>query len=100
MRGAMESPFRRASGFRIGTCAKSRAGRGASFPGAWDGRMGLMAAQHVPHLAPKNGAPTPASLSLLSIPGDTPKDADTYWLREVYQADRVPQLTLRAVLLG
>ena len=59
-----------------------------------------MAAQHVPHLVPENGAPTPASLSLLSIPGDTPGDADTYWLREVYQADRVPQLTLRAVLLG
>ncbi|NPC84168.1 OPT family oligopeptide transporter, partial [Pyxidicoccus fallax] len=45
-------------------------------------------------------APTPASLSLPSIPGDTPEDADTSWLREVYQGDRLPQLTARAVLLG
>lgn len=59
-----------------------------------------MSAQPVPPLAPEDGAPPPPSLSLLSIPGDTPEDTDTYWLREVYQADRVPQFTLRAVLLG
>ncbi|MCY1014736.1 OPT family oligopeptide transporter [Pyxidicoccus sp. MSG2] len=59
-----------------------------------------MAAQPAQRPAPEDEAPTPASLSLLSIPGGTPEDADTYWLREVYQGDRVPQLTLRAVLLG
>ncbi|WP_225412445.1 OPT family oligopeptide transporter [Stigmatella hybrida] len=45
-------------------------------------------------------APTPASLTVLRIPGATPEEADAYWLREVYQGDRLPQLTLRAVLLG
>ncbi len=59
-----------------------------------------MAAQPAPQPAPEDGAPTPASLTLLSVPGATPEDTDTYWLREVYQADRVPQLTVRAVLLG
>jgi uncharacterized oligopeptide transporter (OPT) family protein len=59
-----------------------------------------MAAQPAPRPAPEDEASTPASLPLLSIPGNSPEDADSYWLREVYQGDRVPQLTLRAVLLG
>ncbi|MBZ4416637.1 OPT family oligopeptide transporter [Myxococcus sp. RHSTA-1-4] len=59
-----------------------------------------MAAQSAHRPSPEEEAPTSASLSLLSIPGDTPEDADTFWLREVYQGDRLPQLTLRAVLLG
>nr|WP_224245790.1 OPT family oligopeptide transporter [Hyalangium gracile] len=37
---------------------------------------------------------------LLRVPGDTPEAADTFWLRQVYRGDRLPQLTLRAVLLG
>ncbi len=57
-------------------------------------------AQSAPRPTPEEVAPTPASLTLLSIPGATPGDADSYWLREVYQGDRLPQLTLRAVLLG
>ena len=57
-----------------------------------------MAAQPVLRPTPEEDAPT--ALALLTIPGDTPEDSDTYWLREVYQADRVPQFTLRAVLLG
>ena len=57
-------------------------------------------AQSAPSPAPEDVAPTTASLTLLSIPGDTPEDADSFWLREVYQGDRLPQLTLRSVLLG
>ncbi|RKH28191.1 OPT family oligopeptide transporter [Corallococcus praedator] len=45
-------------------------------------------------------APTDASLTLLSIPGATQAEADTFWLTRVYQGDRMPQLTLRAVALG
>lgn len=59
-----------------------------------------MAVQPAHRPPPEDGAPKPASLSLLSIPGDTLEAADTFWLREVYQGDRLPQLTLRAVLLG
>jgi uncharacterized oligopeptide transporter (OPT) family protein len=57
-------------------------------------------AQPVPRPEPVDVALPPASPTLLRIPGATPEDADTFWLREVYQGDRVPQLTLRAVLLG
>ncbi|MCP3144932.1 OPT family oligopeptide transporter [Pyxidicoccus xibeiensis] len=60
----------------------------------------MAAAQPAPSPTPQDAAPTPASLSLLSIPGDTPEDADSYWLREVYQGDRLPQFTVRAVLMG
>lgn len=49
---------------------------------------------------PSPESPTPASLTHLHVPGDTPEDADAWWLREVYQGDRLPQLTVRAVLLG
>ncbi|MCE9672440.1 OPT/YSL family transporter [Myxococcus stipitatus] len=44
--------------------------------------------------------PTPASLTLLSIPGDTPEDTDTYWLTRVYQGDRLAQFTPRSVGIG
>jgi len=30
----------------------------------------------------------------------TPEEKDAYWLRYVYQGDRMPQLTVRAVLMG
>jgi OPT family oligopeptide transporter len=30
----------------------------------------------------------------------TPEDAQTYWYKNIYQGDNVPQLTLRAVLMG
>ncbi|ADO68524.1 OPT family oligopeptide transporter [Stigmatella aurantiaca] len=57
-----------------------------------------------PSLAPRPesvpAVPTPSSLTVMHIPGATPEEADAYWLREVYQGDRLPQLTLRAVLLG
>ncbi|MCP3104313.1 OPT/YSL family transporter [Myxococcus sp. K15C18031901] len=43
---------------------------------------------------------TPASLTLVSIPGETPEDADTYWYSNVYQGDRLAQLTPRSVVLG
>lgn len=33
-------------------------------------------------------------------PPSAAEDADAQWLREVYQGERVPQLTVRAVLLG
>ncbi len=35
-----------------------------------------------------------------AAPPSPAEDADAQWLREVYQGDRVPQLTVRAVLLG
>lgn len=53
-----------------------------------------------PRDAPAGDAPTDASLTLLRIPGATQQDADTFWLTRVYQGDRMPQLTLRAVALG
>ncbi|MFY2559809.1 OPT family oligopeptide transporter [Corallococcus terminator] len=57
-----------------------------------------------PHALPEEEtsplAPSAASPSLLSIPGDTPEATDTYWLNHVYQGDRLPQFTLRSVLLG
>ncbi len=81
--------------------ARDRAGEGGSCQGGPEWKdVGLMAAQPAPRTSPEEEAPTPASLSLLTIPGDTPEDADTFWLREVYQGDRLPQFTLRAVLLG
>ncbi|RKI65264.1 OPT family oligopeptide transporter, partial [Corallococcus sp. AB049A] len=49
---------------------------------------------------PAGDSPTDASLTLLSIPGTTQAEVDTYWLTHVYQGDRLPQLTLRAVALG
>src|SRR4029453_12594785 len=30
----------------------------------------------------------------------TPEEKDLHWFKHVYQGDRVPQLTLRAVLMG
>ncbi len=57
-------------------------------------------AEPVPHAEPAEAAPSPVPLTLLRIPGDSPEALDSFWLREVYQGDRVPQLTLRAVLLG
>ncbi|WP_426751468.1 OPT family oligopeptide transporter [Myxococcus sp. Y35] len=56
--------------------------------------------QPVPHVESQEVAPSPAPLTVLRIPGDTPEALDSFWLREVFQGDRVPQLTLRAVLLG
>ncbi|MFB1483491.1 OPT family oligopeptide transporter [Corallococcus sp. RDP092CA] len=53
-----------------------------------------------PRAVPDGGAPTDASLTLLSIPGTTQAEVDSYWLAHVYQGDRLPQLTLRAVALG
>ncbi|MDY7228350.1 OPT family oligopeptide transporter [Hyalangium rubrum] len=44
--------------------------------------------------------PAPAASMLLRIPGTDPREVDTFWIREVFRADRVPQFTLRAVLLG
>src|ERR1043165_54770 len=37
-------------------------------------------------------APTPE--------GATPEEKDAYWFKNVYQGDKMPQLTLRAVLMG
>ncbi len=56
--------------------------------------------QPVHHADSQEVAPPQAPLTLLRIPGESPEALDTYWLREVFQGDRVPQLTLRAVLLG
>jgi uncharacterized oligopeptide transporter (OPT) family protein len=48
-------------------------------------------------LEPTTRPPAPARVR---IPGNTSEETDTFWVREVFQADRVPQFTLRAVLLG
>ncbi|NTX57460.1 OPT family oligopeptide transporter [Myxococcus sp. CA039A] len=57
-----------------------------------------------PHASPEEEAsplaPSPESLTLLSIPGDSPEATDSYWLTHVYQGDRLPQFTARSVLLG
>jgi putative OPT family oligopeptide transporter len=57
-------------------------------------------AQPAHRLEPEEPAPPSASTLRLRVPGDTPEEADALWLREVYRGDRLPQLTLRAVLLG
>lgn len=41
-------------------------------------------------------APTP-SLDLLSLP---PEERERYWLKHVYQGEKVPQLTVRSVIMG
>ena len=47
-------------------------------------------------------APTtkPAAMTVLEIPGNTPEEIEQYWFKEVYQGDNLPQLTVRAVVMG
>lgn len=56
--------------------------------------------QSAPRLEPEAAAPPPVSRTLVRIPGASLEEADAFWLREVFRADRMPQFTLRAVLLG
>ncbi len=44
--------------------------------------------------------PTPASAIPALSPDATPEEKDAHWLKHVYQGDKMPQLTLRAVLMG
>jgi uncharacterized oligopeptide transporter (OPT) family protein len=44
--------------------------------------------------------PTPPSAIPALSPDATPEEKDAHWLRYVYQGDKMPQLTLRAVLMG
>lgn len=62
--------------------------------------MALSPPQASPEATAPPLSPSAASLTLLSIPGDSPEATDSYWLEHVYQGDRLPQLTLRSVLLG
>ncbi|WP_224360504.1 OPT family oligopeptide transporter [Hyalangium versicolor] len=57
-------------------------------------------AQPAPRLEPEDAAPPSSSEMRLHVPGSTPEEVDAFWLREVYQGDRLPQLTLRAVAMG
>lgn len=43
--------------------------------------------------------PSPDSLPV-NLPSDPEEDPDRRWVREVYQGDHIPQLTLRAVIMG
>ncbi|MGE3309883.1 MAG: OPT family oligopeptide transporter [Limisphaerales bacterium] len=45
-------------------------------------------------------APATQPVTPDSVEGDTPEGRDARWFRTVYQGDRVPQLTLRALVMG
>lgn len=51
-----------------------------------------------PDVAPSEDTVRPAIPTLPATA--TPEEKDAHWYRHVYQGDRVPQLTLRAVLMG
>jgi uncharacterized oligopeptide transporter (OPT) family protein len=53
----------------------------------------------MPELEPEPQSPTPAGIPPLS-PDATPEEKDAHWFKHVYAGDRIPQLTLRAVLMG
>src|SRR5262245_5139420 len=42
----------------------------------------------------------PAAMTLLEIPAKTPEEVEQFWFKEVYQGDHLPQLTVRAVVMG
>ncbi len=46
-----------------------------------------------------NSAPSPTGVPALP-PDATPEQKDAHWFAHVYQGDRMPQLTLRAVVMG
>lgn len=50
----------------------------------------------------KDDFPEPAPAKADPEPGDlaSPEEKDAWWFRNVYQGDRMPQLTLRAVVMG
>ena len=39
-------------------------------------------------------------MELLEIPGKTSDEIESFWVREVYQGDAMPQLTIRSVVMG
>lgn len=41
-----------------------------------------------------------AAMEVLTIPGKTPEEIESFWLREVYQGDDMKQFTLRSTLMG
>jgi OPT family oligopeptide transporter len=51
------------------------------------------------HIRAMSSAEASSAPAPVSTPDDT-TDPETKWLREVYQGDRVPQLTVRAVIVG
>ncbi|NBD08838.1 MULTISPECIES: OPT family oligopeptide transporter [Corallococcus] len=53
-----------------------------------------------PRAVPAGDPPSDALPPSQGGPGATQEDVDTHWLTRVYQGDRMPQLTLRAVALG
>ena len=53
------------------------------------------------HAASPDAVPNPAAVPVPPLPPEaTPEEKDEHWFRHVYQGDRVPQLTLRAILMG
>jgi putative OPT family oligopeptide transporter len=52
-------------------------------------------------LKPESFAPSPSSEPVAFLPAEaSAEQKDAYWLTHIYQGDRVPQLTLRAVAMG
>jgi uncharacterized oligopeptide transporter (OPT) family protein len=48
-----------------------------------------------------HATPTTSSTNIPPLPeGATPDEKDQHWYKHVYQGDRMPQLTVRAVLIG
>ena len=56
----------------------------------------------LPAAVPGGDAPAtkPEAMTILEVPGKTPEEIEAYWFKNVYQGDHVPQLTLRAMIMG
>jgi len=71
--------------------------------GHWGGseeRRGYMGDPTNPTLTLESQAAQP-EVEVAPLPADaTPEQKDEHWYRQVYQGDNMPQLTLRAVLMG
>jgi len=55
---------------------------------------------HVEPSVPGEKIPTDVASLTAAMAGMTPEQKDQYWYKHVYQGDRMPQLTWRAVIMG
>lgn len=58
-------------------------------------------AHHQPHADRSGSSPSqPRDIPLPPSPDAPYEEREAYWLKHVYQGDRMPQLTIRAILMG
>lgn len=55
---------------------------------------------HIEPSVPGEKVPTDVASLTAAMQGMTPEQKDQYWYKHVYQGDRMPQLTWRAVIMG